>query len=69
MPMITIDQLRHLRDFADELTRLGSAEDQVGSPAAYYLKQIDKALPDLVERYLELITTIEGQRDDVQARF
>lgn len=65
---VTESQLRHLRDFADELSRLASASDQVGSPAAYYLKQIDKAIPDLVSRYLALLDTIEGQ-PDTEARF
>ena len=48
MYLITTDQLRKLRDFADELTRLAAADDQIGAPPAYYLKQIDKAIPEMV---------------------
>lgn len=69
MHRITVDQLRLLRDFADELTRMSASEDQVGSPAAYYLKQIDKAIPEMIQRYLAILDTIEGQMDEMQARF
>jgi len=61
MPYISIDQLRTLRDFADELDRLSSMEDQVGSPAAFYLKQLDKALPDLSLRIKAMVVTIQEQ--------
>jgi hypothetical protein len=69
MYLITLGQLRHLRDFADELTRMAASEDQVGSPPAYYLKQIDKAIPEMVQRYLAVLSTIEGQPADLKARF
>jgi len=68
MPEISIDQLRTLRDMADELDRLGSMEDQVGSPAAYYLKQLDTALPGLAQRLRALVLKVQGQAS-IEARF
>ena len=66
---VTIDQLRTLRDIADEIARCGSAEDQIGMPAAYYLKQLDKALPEMASRIRALCATIEAQSNDLEARF
>jgi hypothetical protein len=68
MPYIAESQLRVLEDIADELRRFSQIEDQVGMPAAFYLKQLDKALPDLALRITALVIAIQGQ-DDMEARF
>jgi hypothetical protein len=64
---ITVDQLRQLHDLADEIARVGSSQDHIGSPPAYYLKEIDKALPELAARLRALCATIESQ-PDLEAR-
>jgi len=56
---ITSDQLQTIQEWADELERLASVDDQMGMPPAYYLRQINKALPDLASRIRAMVVTIE----------
>jgi len=63
MPTISESQLRTLEDIADELRRFSQTEDQMGMPAAFYLKQLDKSLPDLALRIKALVVTIRGQEE------
>ena len=56
---ITSDQLQTIQEWADELERLASADDQMSMPPAYYLRQIDKALPDLARRIRAMVVAIE----------
>ena len=58
---ITNAQLDTLHDIAVELRRLCLIEEQIGSPAAYQLKQMDRVLPDLALRIDAMIATVRGQ--------
>lgn len=68
---ITPEQLAAFSAIADELRRLALTESQIGSPATYQLKQMDRALPELAMRIEVLCATIESQSNDLdlQARF
>ena len=61
MMHITLDQLEIMREWASELDRLALSEQQIGSPAAYHLKQMDRALPELALQIRAMVVTIMGQ--------
>jgi len=61
MPYISESQMRTLGDIADELRRFAQTEDQMGMPPGFYLKQIDRELPNVALRIKALVATIERQ--------
>lgn len=52
------DQLATLREFAAELDRIEGAT-RIGMPPTMIIRQIQRALPGLVQRLRALITQIE----------